>query len=199
MDTEKENVQHTDAEIESVQHKRKVKKEIWRTVKFVLLSMSAGLIQLGSFTLMKEVFQWPEWVSYLIALILSVIWNFTLNRKFTFKSVANVPIAMLKVIGFYAVFTPLSTWLEFVLTEKLGWNGYLVTLINMFLNFVLEYLYWRFFVFGKTIDTNELAKKEQEKEAEEDARLFGEGNGQPEISETAGKDDRIPDTDNKEA
>ena len=199
MDTEKENVQHTDAELESVQHKRKVKKEIWRTVKFVLLSMSAGLIQLGSFTLMNEVFHWPYWVSYLIALILSVVWNFTLNRKFTFKSVANVPIAMLKVIGFYAVFTPLSTWLEDVLAGQLGWNEYLVTLINMFLNFVLEYLYWRFFVFGKTIDTNEQAKKEQEKEAEEDAKLFGGENEEPEISETAGKDDRIPDTDNKEA
>ena len=197
MDTEKENVQHTDSELESVQHKRKVKKEIWRTVKFVLLSMSAGLIQLGSFTLMNEVFHWPYWVSYLIALILSVVWNFTLNRKFTFKSVANVPIAMLKVIGFYAVFTPLSTWLEDVLAGQLGWNEYLVTLINMFLNFVLEYLYWRFFVFGKTIDTNEQAKKEQEKEAEEDARLFGEENEKPEISEPTGKDDRIP--DNKEA
>ena len=189
MDTEKENVQH----------KRKVKKEIWRTVKFVLLSMSAGLIQLGSFTLMNEVFQWPYWVSYLIALVLSVVWNFTLNRKFTFKSVANVPIAMLKVIGFYAVFTPLSTWLEDVLARQLGWNEYLVTLINMFLNFVLEYLYWRFVVFGKTIDTNEQAKKEKEKEAEEDARRFGEENEETEISEFTGKDDRIPDMDNKEA
>ena len=154
--------------------KKKVKKEIWRTVKFILLSLSAGAIQFGSFTLMFEVFHWAEWLSYLIALILSVVWNFTLNRKFTFKSVANVPIAMLKVTAFYAVFTPLSTWLEFILTEKLGWNGYLVTLINMFLNFVLEYLYWRFFVFGKTIDTNDLAKKEQEKEAAEEEAGSGE-------------------------
>ena len=190
-----------DIEKENVQHKRKVKKEIWRTVKFVLLSMSAGLIQLGAFTLMNEVFHWPYWVSYLIALILSVVWNFTLNRKFTFKSVANVPIAMLKVIGFYAVFTPLSTWLEDILAGQLGWNEYLVTLINMFLNFVLEYLYWRFFVFGKTIDTNEQAQKEKEKEAEEDAKLFGEENGE-QSGETAqefpGEELKTPDTDHKE-
>lgn len=163
-----------DTEKEKLQNQRKVKREIWRTVKFVLLSLSAGLIQIGAFTLMNEVFHWPYWVSYLIALVLSVVWNFTLNRKFTFKSVANVPVAMLKVAGFYAVFTPLSTWLEHILAGQLGWNEYLVTLINMFLNFVLEYLYWRFVVFGKTIDTNEQAKKEQEKEAEEDARRFGE-------------------------
>ena len=161
-------------EKDKLRHDRKVKKEIWRTVKFVLLSLSAGLIQIGSFTLMNEVFHWPYWVSYLIALILSVVWNFTLNRKFTFNSVANVPVAMLKVAAFYAVFTPLSTWLEDILAGRLGWNEYLVTLINMFLNFVLEYLYWRFVVFGKTIDTNEQARKEQEKEREEDEKRFRE-------------------------
>ena len=161
-------------EKDKLRHDRKVKKEFWRTVKFVLLSLSAGLIQIGSFTLMNEVFHWPYWVSYLIALVLSVLWNFTLNRKFTFKSVANVPVAMLKVAAFYAIFTPLSTWLEDILAGRLGWNEYLVTLINMFLNFVLEYLYWRFVVFGKTIDTNEQAKKEQEKEREEDEKRFRE-------------------------
>ena len=161
-------------EKDKLRHDRKVKKEFWRTVKFVLLSLSAGLIQIGSFTLMNEVFHWPYWVSYLIALVLSVLWNFTLNRKFTFKSVANVPVAMLKVAAFYAVFTPFSTWLEDILASRLGWNEYLVTLINMFLNFVLEYLYWRFVVFGKTIDTNEQAKKEQEKEREEDEKRFRE-------------------------
>lgn len=136
------------------------KKELVRTVKFVLFSMSAGLIQMGSFTLMNEVFHWPYWVCYLIALVLSVIWNFTFNRKFTFKSANNVPIAMLKVLGYYCVFTPLSLQLEWVLTEKYVWNEYLVTFINMFINLVTEYLFDRFFVFGKSIDTNEQAAKE---------------------------------------
>ena len=128
-------------------------KEFWRAAKFTLFSASAGLIQIGSFTLMNEVMRWPYWVCYLTALVLSVLWNFTLNRKFTFKSAANVPVAMLKVAAYYAVFTPLSTGLEHWYTAGLGWNEYLATGANMLLNFVTEFLYQRFFVFGKTIDS----------------------------------------------
>ena len=132
-------------------------REFGRAVKFLLFSISAGLIQIGSFALMNELLHWPYWICYLVALVLSVLWNFTLNRKFTFRSAANVPIAMLKVAAYYAVFTPLSTLLEHVLTDSLLWNEYLVTGINMVLNFLTEFLYQRFFVFGKSIDT---AKKE---------------------------------------
>ena len=83
-----------------------------------------------------------------------MVWNFTLNRKFTFRSAGNVPIAMLKVALFYVVFTPLSTWWTAVLTgEGIGWNEYLVLAITMIVNFVTEYLYDRFVVFGKSIDT----------------------------------------------
>ena len=128
-------------------------KEFWRAVKFGLFSISAGLIQIGSFTLFNEVMHWPYWVCYLTALVLSVLWNFTLNRKFTFKSAGNVPVAMLKVAAYYAVFTPLSTLLGNWLVNTAGWNEYLVTGINMVINFVTEFLYQRFFVFGKTVDT----------------------------------------------
>ena len=128
-------------------------KEFWRAVKFTLFSISAGLIEMGSFALMNEFFHWNYWVCYLTALVLSVLWNFTLNRKFTFKSAANVPVAMLKVAAYYAVFTPLSTLLGNWLVETCGWNEYLVTAINMILNFVTEFLYQRFFVFGKSVDT----------------------------------------------
>ena len=128
--------------------------EFKRIIKFTFFSISAGLIELGIFTLLNEIFHLPYWVSYLTALVLSVLWNFTLNRKFTFKSAANVPIAMLKVALFYLVFTPLSTLLEHYLTMTLGWNEYLVTIINMLINFVTEFLYQRFFVFGNSIDTN---------------------------------------------
>ena len=128
--------------------------EFKRIIKFTFFSISAGIIELGTFTLLNEVFHLPYWVSYLTALVLSVLWNFTLNRKFTFKSAANVPIAMLKVALFYLVFTPLSTLLEHYLTMTLGWNEYLVTIINMLINFVTEFLYQRFFVFGNSIDTN---------------------------------------------
>lgn len=128
-------------------------KEFWRAIKFTLFSLSAGIIQIGSFTLLNELAGLEHWISYLIALVLSVVWNFTFNRKFTFHSAANVPLAMLKVAAFYLVFTPLSTWLEAWLTG-IGWNEYLVTVINMLLNFVLEFLYQRFVVFGKSIDTD---------------------------------------------
>ena len=139
--------------------KNEKKKELWRSVKFLLFSVSAGVIQIGSFSLLNELLHLDYWVSYLIALVLSVVWNFTLNRRYTFQSANNVPIAMLKVAMFYAVFTPASTWLEHFLAGQQGWNEYLVTGINMVLNFVLEFLYDRFFVFRDSLDTNYRAKK----------------------------------------
>lgn len=129
------------------------KKEWIRGAKFLMFSVSAGVIELGTFTLLNEMTQLPEWLSYLTGLLLSVLWNFTLNRKFTFKSAANIKIAMGKVLAYYAVFTPLSTYLEKYLTS-LAWNEYLVTAINMVLNFTTEFLYQRFFVFGKSLDTD---------------------------------------------
>ena len=130
------------------------KKEILRSLKFVLFSASAGIIQVASFTVMEELLHLNHWVSYLFSLILSVLWNFTLNRKFTFCSANNVPVAMLKVACFYLVFTPLSTWWTAVLTgEAVGLNEYLVLALTMLINFVTEYLYDRFIVFGKSIDT----------------------------------------------
>lgn len=128
-------------------------KEFWRIVKFTLFSISAGLIQMGSFSLLYELTDLPYWPSYLISLILSIVWNFTLNRKFTFKSAANIPVAMLKVLAYYVAFTPLTTLLGDFLAEDLLWNGYVVTALNMILNFVTEFLVQRFWVFGKTIDS----------------------------------------------
>ena len=136
------------------------KKQIWQVIKFTLFSISAGLIQVGSFALL-EIFIKTYWIPYLTSLLLSIVWNFTLNRKFTLYSAGNVPVAMLKVAVFYAVFTPLSTWWTAVLTgESVGWNEYLVLALTMATNFVTEYLYDRFVVFGKTLDT---AKKESRK------------------------------------
>lgn len=129
------------------------KAELIRAVKFTLFSISAGLVQIVSFTLLNETLHLDYWISYLTALILSVLWNFTFNRKFTFHSAANVPIAMLKVAGYYAVFTPLSTWAGNAL-EAAGWNEYLVLVLSMLVNFATEFLFDRFFVFGKSIDTD---------------------------------------------
>ena len=130
------------------------KKELLRSLKFVLFSISAGVIQIGADALFLELFNLIPWVSYLISLILSVLWNFTLNRKFTFHSAANIPVAMLKAAGYYVVFTPLSTWWTAVLTApSVGINEYLVLALTMIINFVSEYLFQRFFVFGKSLDT----------------------------------------------
>lgn len=128
-------------------------KEVWRFLKFAFFSVSAGLVEMGTFALLNEFTGMPYWPCYLIALVLSVVWNFTLNRKFTFKSAANYSRAMLMVFGYYLVFTPLSTLLGHWLADGLGWNEYLVTGINMLLNFSTEFLYQRYVVFGKSIDT----------------------------------------------
>ena len=133
-------------------------KELLRVVKYALIAASAGIIQFSSEMLLEKVFHLPYWLSYLVALILSVLWNFTINRKYTFKSANNVPIAMLKVAAYYAVFTPVTTLMGNYLEGTCGWNGMLVTILNMALNFVTEYLYQRFFVFGKSIDTNKRAQ-----------------------------------------
>ena len=133
------------------------KKELFRKIKFTLFSISAGIIEIVLFTLLNELTKLPYVVCYFVALVASVIWNFTLNREFTFKSTANVPVAMFKVGFFYLVFTPVSTFVGDFLVGK-GWNEYLVTGLNMLCNFVLEYLYDKYFVFRGTIDTKE--KKE---------------------------------------
>ena len=135
------------------------KKEFFRALKFVLFSASAGIIELVVFTLLNELTNWPYWPCYLLALVASVLWNFTLNRKFTFQSANNVPKAMLLVALFYAVFTPLTTWFGNWLAEGLKWNEYLVTAINMLFNLTTEYLYDRFVVFRGSIDTNDRAQK----------------------------------------
>ena len=96
------------------------KKEWVRLIKFVMFSASAGIIQIGAFTLLNELSGWRYWPCYLISLILSILWNFTFNRRFTFKSNANITRAMLLVFAFYLVFTPLTTWMGDWLYQESG-------------------------------------------------------------------------------
>ena len=131
---------------------RKTTSEWLRVLKFVLFSASAGVIQFGSFALLNEFTGWRYWPCYLISLLLSIVWNFTFNRRFTFKSNANVTSTLLLVLAFYAVFTPATTVLGDWLAEDLYWNEYLVTIINMLLNLSLEYLYQRYVVYRNKID-----------------------------------------------
>lgn len=142
-------------------HNNNLKKEILRGIKFGLFSVSAGIIEIVAFSVLNELTNWRYWPCYVVALILSVLWNFTLNRRYTFYSANNITIAMLKILGFYLVFMPVSTVIGNYLADKLLWNEYVVTLLNMLANFLLEFLYDRYLVFQKTIDTNQLAKRKQ--------------------------------------
>lgn len=121
------------------------KQSFWQVLKFTLFSISAGLIQVGAFAVL-ELFIQDYWIPYLVSLVLSILWNFTLNRKYTFRSAANVPVAMAKVFGFYLVFTPLSTWLG-NLAESHGTNDFLILAVTMLSNFVLEFLFCKFVVY----------------------------------------------------
>lgn len=134
------------------------KEEFVRIVKYVLFSISAGVIQSLAFTALHEIFHWTYWPCYLSALVLSVLWNFTLNRKFTFQSAANIPRAMLLVLGYYCVFTPASTLWGNALANA-GWNYYLILFGTMLVNLTTEFLFWRLVVYKNSINTNEQAKK----------------------------------------
>ena len=132
-------------------------------VKFTLFSVSAGVIQIGSFTLFYELFKWEYWLAYLVSLLLSIIWNFTINRKLTFKSAGNVPKAMAQLLGFYAVFTPV-TMLGGQWVESLGVHGLIVEGVTMLLNFVLEFLFCRFVIYRDSLDTAEKGEEKNLKE-----------------------------------
>lgn len=135
------------------------RRELLRAVKFTLFSASAGIIELGSFSLLTELIGWGYWACYLPALVLSVVWNFTLNRRYAFRAEGSYARQMLLAFLFYCVFTPVSTLLGSYLADTLGWNDYLVTILNMAANFVLEFLYDRYVVFRGQVDTNELARR----------------------------------------
>ncbi len=139
------------------------RQEMLRALKFTVFSASAGVIEAVAFALFHELTPWPYWPCYLLALTASVVWNFTLNRRYTFRSTANVPRAMLLVAAFYCVFTPTTTILGNYLAETLGWNDYLVTALNMACNLVTEYFYDTYVVFRNSIDTNAVAQKAAER------------------------------------
>lgn len=128
------------------------KSDLIQMIKFTLFSISAGVIQVVSFTLLNELLHWRYWPAYLVSLVLSIVWNFTFNRRFTFQSAANVPVAMAKLFGFYAVFTPLSTWLGH-LAETAGVNDYIILALTMISNFVLEFLFSKFVIYRNQENT----------------------------------------------
>lgn len=156
------------------------KDNVLQALKFAAFSASAGVVQVVTFTLLNEfvpqtesnnaVLQWffnSEYgANYLVALVLSVLWNFTFNRKFTFKSATNIPVAMLKIFGFYCVFTPVSTILGETVARRTTWEfaEYVILAVTMMTNMITEFLYSRFFVYKDSMNTNAAARKERETE-----------------------------------
>ena len=155
------------------------KENALQAIKFACFSASAGIIQIVSFTLLNELLpttdstnaiaQWffnSEYGgSYLVALTLSVLWNFTFNRKFTFKSAANIPVAMLKIFAFYCVFTPVSTILGEMVAQRFtaSYVEYIILAVTMATNMVSEFLYCRFFVYKNSMNTlDDKASEEKE-------------------------------------
>ena len=145
--------------------KTRAKAEAWQAVKFTLFSASAGIIQIGTYTLFYEVFRWAPWLAYLVSLILSVLWNFTFNRKYTFRSDYDIKRAMLLTALFYVIFTPVSTWWTAALTgenpftdtpadeQKALISPWIVQIGTMLINFVTEFLWQRFVVYRNRVDT----------------------------------------------
>ena len=159
------------AEKQTTEKKSKLtpQQTIVQIAKFVAFSLGAGIIQIVTFTLLTELTELPYWACYLPSLVLSVLYNFTVNRRYTFKSATNVPIAMLKVAFYYCLFTPLSTYLGHLATGA-GVNDYIVEITTMLCNLVTEFLVCRFWVYRNSINTNKLAEKDREKEAEKTAK-----------------------------
>ena len=141
------------------------KGQLLQAVKYGLIAASAGIIQAGSFTLFEEVLHWEYWPSYLTALVLSVLWNFTFNRKYTFRSDYDIRRAMLLTLLFYVIFTPVSTWWTAALTGENPFTGaaaneatalvspWIVQIGTMLVNFVLEFLWQRLVVYRNRVDT----------------------------------------------
>ena len=159
----------------------KGKAEAWQALKFTLFSASAGLIQIGTYALMYEALGWAPWLSYLVSLILSVLWNFTFNRTYTFRSDADVGRSMALVGLFYLIFTPLSTWWTAALTGENPFTGagadavplvnnYVVQGGTMLINFITEFLFQKYVVYRGTEDTNARGQAALEKEKNREQR-----------------------------
>lgn len=130
-------------------------------IKFIIFSLSAGGLQFISFAIMHDFFYWGYIPSYPIALIISYVYNVTLNREFTFKSATNLPVAIVKVTFYYIIFAPLSSWWGWKLENIL--NPYVILLGTMLVNFVTEFLFYNFFIFSGSVNTNKRGLAEQQK------------------------------------
>ena len=159
---------------EKLKETDKKNSSVWQAVKYFLCAASAGLIQFVTFTILSTVFDktgvtasmgkmWffgemdkSLFTATTIALGLSIIWNFTLNRKFTFKAANNVPLAMGLAFLFYVPFYPFQTWYVGAVTgairDAIGqpeatWPSIIAEGTVMLINGILEFCWQKFVVF----------------------------------------------------
>lgn len=156
----------------------KKKENFIQVLKYTLCAGSAGVIEAASFALLiwllgltvkdsqsftninflGSEMNWIQIVAQMVSLALSVVWNFTLNRKFTFQSNANVPKVLALAFAFYIPFYPASTlfvgWFAAYLTGAgaIVVAGYLPKALAMIANFVLEFVWQKFFVFRDKLE-----------------------------------------------
>lgn len=152
LSSEENEEQNACNEVEEKVKSPKIK-QFLQVLKFAAFSASAGVIQLLSFSILYD---WthllPWWPAYLISLVLSVAWNFTFNRKFTFAAATNLPISMCLVALYYCAFTPISVFGGDAMTAAIGEElGIITTVTMMLINFVTEFFWDKFVVFNDVV------------------------------------------------
>lgn len=157
--------------------KKEKRKGVMQFIKYALCAASAGIIQLVLFTVLQAVIpsngktihfivedmDLVTFIATTVALCASILWNFTFNRKFTFKDAGNVPKAMVLAFLFYVPFYPFQTWyvhtIKSLLVDAIGVDGAGIIAEGtvMIINFALEFMWQKFVVFRKP-----KAKKEED-------------------------------------
>ena len=175
------------------EEKKQKRKTLVQAIKYACCTASAGVIEIVSYTVLYEVLpidkavmidfithvELRNFVSTLIALTLSILWNFTINRKFTFKSAGNVGRAMFLAFLFYVPFFPFKLWFNGYMPSYLAAGAasaagvtvveylekhviinYAVEVCTMLINGVLEFCWQKFVIYRKE-EGSALAKYEE--------------------------------------
>lgn len=166
--------------------KREKRKGVMQFIKYALCAASAGIIQIVLFSILQAVIpsngktihfivedmDLVTFIATTVALCASILWNFTFNRKFTFKDAGNVPKAMILAFLFYVPFYPFQTWyvhtIKSLLVEAIGTDGAGIIAEGtvMIINFALEFMWQKFVVFRKPKDKQENKTEENENSGE---------------------------------
>ena len=166
--------------------KKEKRKGVMQFIKYALCAASAGIIQIVLFSILQAVIpsngktihfivedmDLVTFIATTVALCASILWNFTFNRKFTFKDAGNVPKAMILAFLFYVPFYPFQTWyvhtIKSLLVEAIGTDGAGIIAEGtvMIINFALEFMWQKFVVFRKPKDKKENKTEENENSGE---------------------------------